>query len=559
MATGKATIRGGRFTGTKSTKKYPTISAKTGKAIKEPAKKKAAAAFTKTTPAGYAPVKVQPAGTYKPSEIKKTAPGPAITSALKSTKQRRTAAEIVQKAQAIGIKKTEDIKLSGLSTKAYQATQRFARTTRKGAPVLQQKISVVSPTTGKIIRYPIESVVRGVEMAGMVPGGLEVMARRPGVIPAAVTVGAYQATVGTAKAAKADPKQFVSDVATLGLLMKGAGKVPKPSIKKVGVRTKALAKAEAAEVTFAKPKVSEASFNRFFAKAKKQAEAEAGRTLTKSETATFKQSIRKNQMKELADIATREGKQKARQENTLAKQMAKQFEKQRVKQEAVKTKAKVESETPIKVKKATVTNIRAKEQALARKAQRLQGKYETGRIAEPFYKEQRSNILKQANDLETLRKDAIEYHSVAGRIPRSKQFKGIKPIIGSKLFAGIVPSAAMRQMSGMKQVPRKVPSPTGRTRTRPATKAPQTVKAFTGQANAVRRTMQEDTKPKVSEKQRKVTRIGIKEEMPLPMKLPKGRGTEEEKKKMVKRRVTRKEYTPFQIKNQIAGLSSLFG
>jgi hypothetical protein len=558
MATGKATIRNGRFTGTKSTKKYPTISAKTGKAVKEPAKKKAVAAFTTKPPAGYTSVKVQPSGTYKKPGIKKTAPGPAITSALRSTKQKRTAAEIVQKAQAAGIKKTEDIKLSGLSRNAYKYTQKFAKTTRKGAPVLQKKISVVSPITGKVIRYPIESVVRGVEMAGMVPGGLEVIAKRPGVIPAAATVGAYQATVGTAKAARADPKQFVSDVATLGLLMKGAGKVPKPSIKKAGTRTKALAKSEAAEVKFAKPKVSETSFNRFFTKAKKQAEAEAGRTLTKSETAAFKRSIRKNQMKELADIATREGKQRARQENTLAKQMAKQFERQRLKQESVKTKAKVESETPTKVKKATVTNIRAKEQALAKKAQRLQEKYETGRIAEQFYREQKASILKQAKDLEALRKGAIEYHRKAGRVPRSEQFKGISAITGTELFRGIIPVAAMRQIPGMKPVPGGAPTPTARGGTQPEAKTLPTVKAFIGHATAIERTMRVSGEAKESGKQRKVTPGKIKEEVPL-MKLPKGRRTEEDKKKIVKRRIVRKEYSPVQIMNQIAGLTSLFG
>lgn len=177
--------------------------------------------------------------TISPTPEIKIRGGPGLVKAARGEYQRQAFNSILEKAQKKGIESTKNIQLSGLSTKAYKLTQEFAKTTRRGAPILQEKINVVSPTTGKIIRYPIESVVRGAEMAGMLPGGIEVMAKRPGVIAPAFAIGLKQ-VAATPAAAKDNPAQFLSDVATLGLLFKGvpAAKAVvkiKPTVPKVTI------------------------------------------------------------------------------------------------------------------------------------------------------------------------------------------------------------------------------------------------------------------------------------------------------------------------------------
>jgi len=158
-------------------------------------------------------------------------PGTAILQATANKYQQRALSSILQKAQQQGFTRAQDVQISGLSQAAYQATQTFAKTVRKGAPILQEKIAVVSPTTGKVIRYPIESVVRGAEMAGMLPGGIEVMARRPEVIVPAVAVGVAQVAAMPA-VIREEPKQFISDIVTLGLLFKA------PTAAKAAVKFK---------------------------------------------------------------------------------------------------------------------------------------------------------------------------------------------------------------------------------------------------------------------------------------------------------------------------------
>jgi len=173
-------------------------------------------------------------------QIKRGQAGPAIAQATASRYQQRALSSIVQQAHQQGLTKAKDVQLSGFSTAAYEATKKFAEITRRGAPILQEKISVVSPTTGKVLRYPIESVVRGVEMAGMLPGGIEVMARRPEVIVPALVVGAREVAVGMPAAAIADPKQFISDIVTLGILFKTPAAIKavpkiKPTVPKIKV------------------------------------------------------------------------------------------------------------------------------------------------------------------------------------------------------------------------------------------------------------------------------------------------------------------------------------
>lgn len=531
--------------------------------------------------------------------------GPAITQATSNRYQQRALSSIVQNANLQGITAAKDVQLSGLSQAAYNYTKKFAKTTRKGAPILQEKISVVSPTTGKVLRYPIESVVRGAEMAGMIPGGIEVMARRPGVIVPALVVGARQATVGTAEAAITDPKQFVSDIATLGLLFKGPGalkttvKVAKP------VTTRAYAQSVKLMVddfgtlgyrpttTFKAP--PKTAFNNVFKAAIENAQKQAKRDLTATEKANIRASIKRSRQAELEAIAEATSKTRARKENTLAKDIAKQFEKERIAKETKPPKSKpAEAKQQAKYERAKVIDITRKTQNLIEKASRLQAKFESGTISKSVYDRQKASILKQVKEIDDLRKGAIEVNKKASKQPDTQQFTYIKPTsrpaaiakakttakTKAKQFEQITPAskqvtsvftkvkpiakvglsatafvAAMTrtntlakayEATAVKTIPKPKPFP----------KAKPAVKTAVGVKDGKRR-VTPSKKPPVTKKKPtpKISKPGNK--MPMP-EIPKYRRVEKKKTAKVKRIVT-KEYTNFQIVNQMAGINQLFG
>jgi len=125
--------------------------------------------------------------------------------------------------------------LSGFSKKAYEKATSVSDTIRAGTPILEEKLNTKVPGVGTVMGFPVRSTANLIEMSGMVPGGVETMARHPGVIAPAFGRGAYDATIGTAKAFKENPAQTTSDIVTAALFFGGAGKLA-GSTRTVGSR-----------------------------------------------------------------------------------------------------------------------------------------------------------------------------------------------------------------------------------------------------------------------------------------------------------------------------------
>jgi len=117
-----------------------------------------------------------------------------------------------------GYEATQGIQLSPVSQKAYDVTQSASEKLRTRGTELKQSGSYVGG-------YGLTSVGNVVEMAGMIPGGVETIAKRPDVIKPALVTGAISVPVSTATQIKEDPAQLVSDLAVFSALGYGAGEV----------------------------------------------------------------------------------------------------------------------------------------------------------------------------------------------------------------------------------------------------------------------------------------------------------------------------------------------
>jgi len=117
-----------------------------------------------------------------------------------------------------GYEATQGIQLSPVSQKAYDVTQSASEKLRTRGTELKQSGSYVGG-------YGLTSVGNVVEMAGMIPGGVETIAKRPDVIKPALVTGAISVPVSTATQIKEDPAQLVSDLAVFSALGYSAGKV----------------------------------------------------------------------------------------------------------------------------------------------------------------------------------------------------------------------------------------------------------------------------------------------------------------------------------------------
>lgn len=131
--------------------------------------------------------------------------------------------------------------LSDFSIKAFEGASWISDTVRTGEPILTEKLEEVPGLHGfsQVIGYPVRSTASFIEMGGMLPGGAETMIKTPSIIGPAFGMGIYQSTVGMGVAAREDPLQFTSDIATGALLFGGIGKVG-TSVSSV-IKTKAPA------------------------------------------------------------------------------------------------------------------------------------------------------------------------------------------------------------------------------------------------------------------------------------------------------------------------------
>lgn len=110
------------------------------------------------------------------------------------------------KAQAAGTAQAQDVQISQFSQKAYDISQDISGKIRTRTGEMK--------TTGnnEIGRIGLNFVASTVEGAGMVPGGAEVLAQRPGTIKNALVVGSVGTAAGMAQQARDDPKQLIGDI-----------------------------------------------------------------------------------------------------------------------------------------------------------------------------------------------------------------------------------------------------------------------------------------------------------------------------------------------------------
>lgn len=139
-------------------------------------------------------------------------------------------------AQGRGVEAAKGLQMSKASLAVYNKAKEVAAQIRRGSPEVQKRTGIAGKPLGLII----ESGARTVEFGGMLPGGVETLARRPETIVPALAVGGYASTIGFAKEFKENPLQTLSDVAVMGVLFHRAGKVvgkvtPKRSQVKAGM------------------------------------------------------------------------------------------------------------------------------------------------------------------------------------------------------------------------------------------------------------------------------------------------------------------------------------
>jgi len=309
-------------------------------------------------------------------------------------------------------------------------------------------------------------------------------------------------------------------------------------------------------------------------KAIRNAQKQSARKLTQEEIKNIKSSIARNKKKELEELINKGAKQRAREEDTLARQISQQFQKQR------KQKAKAEFEKKNetlkgKDKEPTVTNITRKSKNLVKKAIRLREKYETGRISKAEYDRQIKGIMKQARDIENLKKYAVEIgkkpttsnarKSVSSAVKQARQYVSAKAkSLGktkTQLGALVIPATVLNQMTNAvikgktlptnAIVPKATPSP--RSSSARGRTGGMSVTEMAGKINRVQKTVKEPV-PKTRIPQKPAKEI-------VPPRIPQMRipeGTKKKTKRTKKTRTTRR-YDSKQFENAVANINSIFG
>lgn len=123
--------------------------------------------------------------------------------------------------------------LSPITTSFYTGASSISEQIRRGIPIVSERVllvPVVGPALAYVTPYTSESVARGIETVGMIPGGLEVIARRPQVFPTALQYGVGETISSLSEEITTRPGQVVSDILVSGLFFKGLGTLPRPKI-----------------------------------------------------------------------------------------------------------------------------------------------------------------------------------------------------------------------------------------------------------------------------------------------------------------------------------------
>lgn len=316
-------------------------------------------------------------------------------------------------------------------------------------------------------------------------------------------------------------------------------------------------------------------------KAIRNAQKQSARKLTREEIKNIKSSIARNKKKELEELINKGAKQRAREEDTLARQISQQFQKQR------KQKAKAEFEKKNetlkgKDKEPTVTNITRKSKNLVKKAIRLREKYETGRISKAEYDRQIKGIMKQARDIENLKKYAVEIgkkpttsnarKSVSSAVKQAKQYVSAKArALGktrTKLGTVVIPSTALDRMANAAIKGKSLPASSIKPKAKPATRnRPKGALSISprGRSSGMSITEMTDKINKVQKTVKKPTprpRTGTKTAKEIvPPRIPQMRIPKVDKKrtKRTKKTRTTRRYDSKQFENAVANINSIFG
>lgn len=123
----------------------------------------------------------------------------------------------------------ERVGISAPSKFVAESGERIAETLRKGEPEFRQWVTEVGGPIGgaygELGRYSVGFVAPWTETATKVPGGLEVLAKKPEIIPSAMVIGGGMAGRGLVRQAREDPAQLAFDVSAFMLFSYGAGRV----------------------------------------------------------------------------------------------------------------------------------------------------------------------------------------------------------------------------------------------------------------------------------------------------------------------------------------------
>jgi len=149
--------------------------------------------------------------------------------ALPATVRRERVAEGAK--QFLATHQAQTRRMSDLSMRMHTATSRVARVIRGFERPVMERVSHVEESAGVRIPTPVKEFAAGVafgapatmvEMAGMVPGGVETLAKHPRVLPAAAAYGTYEMGRGMWKGITEHPIRTAGEFVAMGAIAKGA-------------------------------------------------------------------------------------------------------------------------------------------------------------------------------------------------------------------------------------------------------------------------------------------------------------------------------------------------
>lgn len=141
--------------------------------------------------------------------------------------------------------------ISPVSMRIYDMMAGVAGTIRRGIPEVSRRLEQL-PVIGKPAAFVTsrtnEQFARLSETVGMIPGGTEVLVKRPQLIAPATIHGTSETIRSTAEELRTDPAMFGAGLVVTGITLKGISTLPRPRLPEAfhPTRINAFAKNEAA-------------------------------------------------------------------------------------------------------------------------------------------------------------------------------------------------------------------------------------------------------------------------------------------------------------------------